>query len=187
MKIKPGKIAPPFTTLDLQGCEVDLESYRGRKVMLSFYRYAACPFCNLRINNLIKQHAAWQEKGLEMLAVFQSPKEKMMKYVGRQEAPFPIIADPKRALYRLYGLETSWWGLMKGLMRLSELRETLRKGFLKLDIDGRMAMLPADFLINEDMEVVLAYYGRDIGDHLPVETIEQWIAGNDSMSESMNQ
>jgi thioredoxin-dependent peroxiredoxin len=175
MKIKAGEKIMPFTTLDLHGREVNLESYRGRKVMLSFYRYAACPFCNLRINQLIKRHAAWQAKGLELVAVFQSPKEKMMQYVGKQAAPFHVVADPKRALYKLYGLDSSWWGLMKGMLRFSALQETMKLGFLKIDVDGPMAMLPADFLINEDLEVAHAYYGKDIGDHLPVEVIENWI------------
>ncbi len=178
MKIKPGSTAPSFTTLDLHGREVDLESYRGRKVMLSFYRYAACPFCNLRISQLIKRHGEWKTKGLEMVAVFQSPIEKMMQYAGKQDSPFPIVADPKRTLYELYGLECSWWGLITGMMRFSELLKTAKLGFLKLDIDGKMAMLPADFLINENMEVVHAYYGKDIGDHLPVDYIEDWLNEN---------
>lgn len=44
-----------------------------------------------------------------MIAVFESPRETMLRYVaGRMDAPFPLISDPEDHLYRLYGLEKSW-------------------------------------------------------------------------------
>jgi thioredoxin-dependent peroxiredoxin len=36
-------------------------------------------------------------------------------------------------------------------------------------------MVPADFLIGPDLTVQVAYYGKDIGDHLPVERINGWL------------
>ena len=36
-------------------------------------------------------------------------------------------------------------------------------------------MVPADFLIGPDLTVEVAYYGSDIGDHLPLEKIYQWL------------
>jgi len=36
-------------------------------------------------------------------------------------------------------------------------------------------MVPADFLIGPDLTVQIAYYGSDIGDHLPIEKICQWL------------
>ena len=36
-------------------------------------------------------------------------------------------------------------------------------------------MVPADFLIDPDLTVQVAYYGSDIGDHLPIEKIYEWL------------
>jgi hypothetical protein len=36
-------------------------------------------------------------------------------------------------------------------------------------------MVPADFLIGPDLTVQVAYYGNDIGDHLPLEKINEWL------------
>ena len=42
--------------------------------------------------------------------------------------------------------------------------------------DGNHLQLPADFLLNPDLTIARAYYGRDIGDHLPLNEIEQFLA-----------
>ena len=73
MRLQPGQAAPDFTVTDFTGVTRTLSDYRGKKVLLSFYRYASCPFCNLRIHQLRQKAAEWEGQGLVMLAVFQSP------------------------------------------------------------------------------------------------------------------
>ena len=36
--------------------------------------------------------------------------------------------------------------------------------------------MPADFLIDEHGRVVETYYGRDAGDHIPMERLERFVA-----------
>ena len=175
MKIKPGQPAKNFSSEDIAGNIVTLKDYEGKRLMLSFYRYAACPLCNLRVHHLIQQQAAFVEKGLQLLAVFQSPKESILKYAGKQQAPFSIIADPQRQLYRLYGVESSWSGFLRGSLRIPSVTSAIMKGFWPGKMEGIISMVPADFLIGPDLTVQVAYYGNDIGDHLPVKKIYQWL------------
>ena len=175
MRIQPGQPAKNFSSEDLLGNTVALSDYKGKRLMLSFYRYAACPLCNLRVHHLIQQYPLFVEKGLHLVAVFQSPRESIFKYAGKQNAPFPVIADPDRTLYRLYGIESSWPGFIKGSLRLSSVVSALMKGFLPGKMEGIKSMVPADFLIGPDLTVQVAYYGKDIGDHLPVERIHEWL------------
>jgi peroxiredoxin len=175
MKIQPGQPAKNFSTEDISGKPVTLHDFKGKRLMLSFYRYAACPLCNLRMHQLIQQHASLVEKNLHLVAVFQSPKESILKYVGRQSIPFPVIADPGRMLYQLYGIESSWSGFIKGSLRIASVTSALMKGFFPGKMEGIKSMVPADFLIGPDLTVQMAYYGSDIGDHLPIEKIYQWL------------
>ena len=175
MRIQPGQPAKNFTIEDILGNSVALTDYKGKRLMLSFYRYAGCPLCNLRIHYLIQQHPLFVKKNLHMVAIFQSPRESILKYAGRQNAPFPVIADPQRILYRLYGIESSWPGFIKGSLRLSLVLSALMKGFLPGKMEGIKSMVPADFLIGPDLTVQVAYYGKDIGDHLPIERINEWL------------
>ena len=39
-------------------------------------------------------------------------------------------------------------------------------------VPGDRMRIPADFLIGPDLVVQRAYYGRDLGDNLPVEDVE---------------
>jgi peroxiredoxin len=175
MRIEPGSAAPPFSARDLADCPVELERYRGRRLLLSFYRYASCPLCNLRLKALTARFPEFQARGLNLLAVFQSPRESLLEYAAADQVPFPVIPDPGRGLYRLYGLESSWWGVARGLLSLRFLDAWRRAGFRVGRREGAVAQLPADFLIGPDLTVAVAHYGADIGDHLPLGRIGAWL------------
>ena len=142
--------------------------------MLSFYRYASCPVCNLRIQRLIAEHSRLDALGLAVVAVFQSPVESIREHVGRQDAPFPIVADPEMSFYRDYGVEARWRSLFTVDVTKAAL-QAFRRGFLPGRVDGPFQRTPADFLIDSQGIVDVAYYGRDINDHLAVEEVVSWL------------
>src|SRR6185437_10559503 len=88
-RIADGEPARAFRTMDIAGNVVDLAGYPGKHVLLSFFRFASCPFCNLRVHQLIERYPACHDAGMAMIAVFESPRETMLRYVaGRMDAPF---------------------------------------------------------------------------------------------------
>jgi len=176
MRLKPGDPAPSFETVTMDGQPIDLAGFRGQKLLLAFFRYAACPLCNLRISELIRHQPELQRHGLHILAIFQSPSERLHQYAGRQHPPFPLIADPDHHLYRLYGVESSWGGFFKGSLRVGSLATAAARGFFPGPMDGDKARIPADFLIGPDQVIQIAYYGTDIGDHLPLPDVLHWLA-----------
>ena len=143
--------------------------------MLSFYRYAACPFCNLRIHRLSEKYPDWQHRGPEAIAIFHSPAKNILKYAGKQSPPFPIIPDPGKKLYHLYGVEKSLIGMLTGMLRIGEMIQSARKGFFHLYPENGLSTLPADFLIDEKGTIAHAYYGSDMGDHVPFEKVNSWL------------
>lgn len=178
IKLKPGDTAPDFEAWDMTSTrQVNLSDYLGRHLLLSFYRYASCPLCNLRVHELAQRHANLRARGLDMLAIFQSPSEKMRQYVGVQHTPFPLIPDPDQTLYALYGVGHSWTGFLKAwATRLPEIgRSVVGQGYLPGSVEGGIHRIPADFVIDPCGQIVEAYYGHDIGDHLPVERIEAYL------------
>ena len=179
MRLKPGDRAGDFDTLDMEGRRITLKDYTGSRLLLSFHRYASCPLCNLRLHRLIGNLDRFADQGLQVLAVFQSSPESIKKYVGRQKAPFPLVADPEHVMYRAYGVETSWRGFVKGGLRVVSLARAMGLGYRPGQMEGRVALVPADFLIGPDLTVSRAYYGRDIGDHLPLSAIESWLQGQE--------
>ncbi len=176
MRIKEGQKAKDFTVKDIYGNEISLKDYKEKKLLLSFFRYASCPLCNLRVNQLTTIFPTLDSKGLQILAFFESPKESILKYVGTQDTPFPIIADPERIVYKLYGVEKSLLGYILGGISLKMLK-ALRMGYKIEGAEGQKTLLPADFLI-DNLTVKRAYYSKRISDHLPIEELTELISNN---------
>lgn len=176
-RLRAGDTAPAFSSDAIGHERVRLDDYRGRHVLLSFYRYASCPLCNLRVHDLAQRHADWHARGLDMLAVFQSPADTMRKHVGVQKPPFPLLPDPEQRLYALYGVGHNWAGFVAAwLTRLPDIaRSVVGNGFLPGSVEGGIHRVPADFLIGPGGVIAEAYYGRDIGDHLPRARIEDYV------------
>ena len=55
MKIKIGDKLENIKLKSISGEDFELGKTKGKKILLSFYRFAACPMCNLRINELMKR------------------------------------------------------------------------------------------------------------------------------------
>jgi peroxiredoxin len=174
-QLQIGEVAPDFALRNIDGKLVSLKEYRGKKLLVSFYRYAACPLCNLRIYELITKHDELQKKGLYMIAFFQSPRESILEYVGKQKPPFPIITDPSREIYKLYGVESSLAKALRAVFRMKKFRQAATLGFKGGNREGDKKIVPADFLINEKGVIHMAYYGKDISDHLPLHEIEKFL------------
>lgn len=173
MRLKIGDKARDFQVKDVFGTEIMLSKFSDKKVLLSFYRYASCPLCNLRIEKLIKSYTEFKSKDLIILSFFESSAESILEYVGKQEAPFPIIPDPKREVYKLYGVESSRLGYLRGGFSKTMLK-ALKAGFRIGPKDGDRYILPADFLI-ENMEIKEVFYGKTISEHISMESIYRFI------------
>jgi signal transduction histidine kinase/peroxiredoxin len=179
-RLHVGQVARVFVAADLQGRRIDLAAYRGRRVFLAFLRFAGCPFCGLRTHALTLRYPTFHASGLEVLVVIESARSHALEQSVLCDAPFPIIADPTGALYRLYQTTTSQAGLQFALRhRKDELAAAQRQGLDGLVNDGPahgdgvLDRLPAEFLIGPDQRIELAHYGKDIGDFLPLEILER--------------
>jgi peroxiredoxin len=156
------------------GEEINLDRYRGRKVWLAFFRYASCPLANLRIHEISKRHDLSAD-GLQILAVFPSPRERIAAHVGKQNPPFPLISDPREELYVLYGLRAGVAGLIGRDVGLRTV-QAAALGFLPGPTDGTITRLPGDFLIDRGGVVRHVHNGEDVDDHVAFERILEFMA-----------
>lgn len=148
----------------------------GQKTVLSFYREASCAFCNYRIYQLSQQMDKLSSQNVRLINVFVSEKQEIERVFHRQceDKKMIMVSDPDRQFYRSYGVQSAKTAdkmkaifgrvipLVKGNMLL------MQSG---ANIEPDSHILPADFLINTDGYIETAYYGRDIGDHLPLKQL----------------
>ena len=110
--LKPGDAAPLFTALDQNGNAFSLESLRGKKVILYFYPKDDTPGCTAESCDLRDNYEAWLAKGFEVVGVSSDGPASHLKFIGKYNLPFTLIADTDKAVHELYGtwVEKSMYG-----------------------------------------------------------------------------
>ncbi len=168
--------APAFNLRDIYGRNIDLNAYKGKKVFISFFRHAGCPFCNLRVHALQKKHLELKEKNLEMIFFFESSEKVLLSSIFHKEvSPIPLIADPEKIWYQTYGIENSAAKSTKS--HLTGFIQTTVKAKLKgLPVHmmaGKESIntIPAEFLLDENLIIRKIHYANGLNDRLSMEFI----------------
>jgi peroxiredoxin len=164
--------AIPIILPSIDGGEFDTSKLIGKKYLISFFRFATCPFCNLRVHELVKRNMDFGSN-FTIAAIFDSSIENLKKHTSKHNAPFAILADETNKYYKLYGVKKSFWGMINGMVKRfpTLMKSIILHGNIPLPINGSLITMPAEFLVNEKGEIAKSYYGRDEGDHLPLDEI----------------
>jgi thioredoxin-dependent peroxiredoxin len=174
MRFKTGDKIINFTLPEIRGEQFELSSLKGKRYMLSFFRFASCPFCNMRMHELVTRQNELNSD-FTIVAVFDSSLENLQKYTTKHHALFSVLADEQNIAYKAYNIERSIAGIFKGIIfRMPTLMTAMLKGYIPWRIKGNMATMPADFLIDENGVIQKAYYGSDEGDHLAFNEIKNF-------------
>jgi peroxiredoxin len=98
--------------------KIAIDDFRGEKpVLVGLYRGLHCPFCRRHIATIAKLTPALNAKGIESLAVVNTPIERARLYLRYHPMPALLAAsDPERISQRAFGLpnmqitenETAW-------------------------------------------------------------------------------
>lgn len=184
VQLRTGAHAPGFTLCDVDGMPFSLSQYRGQKVMLSFYRYAGCPFSRYAIKKLKKFYKRLPLSGRERLnivCIFQSPPESIKEYIlkGRRTRDFPFIAlsDPEEELYREYriGADSSWHYGTSCAFLLPVACKLTFQGIVAGEQEGIKSRLPSDFFIDENGMIVDCFHAKSVQEHIPLKRAEQFV------------
>jgi len=172
MAIKKGDKISEIVLPQISGSEYSTKKLIGQNYMISFFRFASCPFCNLRIHQLVNQYSEFGI-GFTIVALFDSPLHNLIKHTSKHQAVFPILADEENKYYKIFGIKKSVIGVLAGIIKRfpALMKSMFVYGNFPIEIKGSMLTMPADFLIDENGIVVEAYYGKDEGDHLPIEKV----------------
>ncbi|MDH5425821.1 MAG: peroxiredoxin family protein [Gammaproteobacteria bacterium] len=178
INLSAGDNAPDFQATDLNGTTIQLSSYAGKKTLLCFFRFASCPLCTVRFTQLLQKYPEYKESGLEIIAVFESSPDYIRKYISHNnQIPFPVIGDLEGRIYKLYNVKKSFLGMMLGMFRIFKMIKGMSTpGFKMGKPDGSVHRVPADFLIDPLLTIEKSYYGSDIGDHIPLKSIDDFIS-----------
>lgn len=107
--LKIGDKAPGFETKDQYGKTINLEDFKGKKVVLFFYPKASTPGCTAEACNLRDNYQTFQNKGYEILGVSADSEKRQLNFSTKQELPYSLLADEDKEVIMAYGV----WGPKK--------------------------------------------------------------------------
>jgi peroxiredoxin len=117
--LQPGDQAPDIVldAITREG-QIALADFRGRNaVLVGLFRGLHCPFCRRHIASMAQLDPTLREKGIQTLAVVNTPIDRARLYFRYHPIPSLLAAaDPERASHRAFGLpnleftenETEW-------------------------------------------------------------------------------
>ena len=103
--LRVGQRAPDFTLPNATGGEISLSSLLTKgPVVLSFYRGAWCPFCNLELRAYQQALTKIEALGATFIAVSPEKPEFSQILADKQNLTFPVLTDHENLIGRKYGL-----------------------------------------------------------------------------------
>ena len=178
-KLVTGAEAPNLSLPATDGTTFNMSDYLGKRVILTFFRFSTCPFCNIRINRRVKR---WNEfsKDTVMVGVFDAKIGELTKHMKKHNTPFMIVADESYEHFERNSVVKSFGKFLWGAMRspITFLQATL-KGYFPLTMSlSKLSIIPVDILIDEQGKVVKAHYCKDTVDHLSIDELIAFSKGN---------
>ena len=112
-KLQIGDKAPAINAIDQNESSINLESYRGKKVVLYFYPKDMTPGCTAQSCNLSDNYQLLLEKGYDVLGVSCDSVKRHQKFIAKHNLPFNLISDEDHKVVNDYGV----WQLKKFMGR----------------------------------------------------------------------
>jgi len=147
-------------------------------VHLQLRRFAGCPICNLHLRSLAERYDEIAAAGIREIVVFHSTREELARH--QADLPFAVVADPEKALYGEFGVESSpravlspkaWRPISRGLSRAARAMVAKREPAPTKRPHGGRLGLPGDFLIASDGRVVASKYGKHAYDQWTIDEL----------------
>lgn len=108
-----GDKAPAINAIDQNENSINLESYKGKKIVLYFYPKDMTPGCTAQSCNLSDNYKLLLEKGYDVLGVSCDSVKRHQKFIAKHDLPFNLISDEDHKVVNDYGV----WQLKKFMGR----------------------------------------------------------------------
>ncbi len=138
-------------------------------IHLQFRRFAGCPICHLHLRSFIQRAAELAAAGVQEVVVFHSSAAALEQH--HAEAPFALIPDPGKRLYRAFGVEASWGALLHPKALGAAFKGVLAGRFGLPALGESPIGLPADFLLDPEGRVLACKYGTHANDQWSVDEL----------------
>jgi peroxiredoxin len=153
-----GDIAPEFTLFGADGHQVRLsERLAEGPVIVSFYRGAWCPFCNLELRALASALPKIRELGASLIAISPQAPDESAGLVQQHHLTFDVLSDLDGAVARAWKLRFTLSDELKALYQ-----NVFELDLTKANADGSWTLpVPGTFVLDRHGVIRARYVSSD--------------------------
>lgn len=169
-QLYPGQFAPSFSVKDIDGQFHSVDQYKGKQMLISFYRNISSPASLKRFLELEQEQSFLRRKDVVAIAVFPSCRDNLLKFRDTSGFYQLMVSDTSEILYRLFEVGTVS-GFRPSLLRKKTKTAGLpdTKHIKETNISGRVA---AEILIGPEGNIKYTHYGSSESDHLKMNLLK---------------
>lgn len=105
--LKNSEPAPLFTLADQNGKEHSLASYKGKAVVLLFFRGKFCPTTKKSLTTWQDFTGSLDDLGVKILSISYDTQENHLFLKNKYDLTFPLLSDPGLKVSKEYGIYVS--------------------------------------------------------------------------------
>jgi peroxiredoxin len=168
--LRTGTLAPPFDLPDARGAQVSLHDLLASgPVVLTFYRGAWCPYCDLTLRAYQQVLPQIRALGANLVAVSPQMPDASLATAEKKNLAFAVLSDAGNTLARQYGL------VFEVSIRLDAIHKAFAIDLARSNGDTSNELpVPGTFIVGKDGRIAFAFVDADYRVRLePAELLRQ--------------
>ncbi|HEU5293375.1 MAG TPA: peroxiredoxin-like family protein, partial [Burkholderiaceae bacterium] len=155
--LRVGQRAPAFVLPDATGRSVDSKTLLARgPLVISFYRGAWCPYCNLELQAWQRQLAELQALGATLVAISPQTPDASLTLAEKHALAFAVLSDLGNRVARQFGIVFTLDAGMRQVLETFGVDLPAHNGDASFELP-----VPATFLVERDGTVGGAWVDVD--------------------------
>ena len=165
-----GAVAPPFSLPDARGGQLSLQQQLDSgPVVLTFYRGAWCPYCDLTLRGYQDILPSIHALGTSLVAISPQTPDESLTTAETKNLAFAVLSDAGNTVARKYGLVSRYPRRSTRFTRPSRIDLARSNG----DTSNELPV-PGTFIIGRDGRIAFAFVDADYRVRLePAELLRQ--------------